>query len=220
MIHAVIFDMDGLLLDTERILVDCWQQAAAQMGFPLTREHALHIRSLAGEYAGPYLQSQLGPDFDYAAIRARRKELMEERLKQEGLVPKPGGKELLTWLRQNGYKTAVATATDPERAKRYLEQVGLLPLLDRVICATMVPHGKPMPDVYQFACQELGEDPAHCLALEDSPNGVLSAWRAGCRVIMVPDLTLPDPETASLLWATADNLTKVPALLQKKEEKL
>ena len=120
MIHAVIFDMDGLLLDTERILVDCWQQAAAQMGFPLTREHALHIRSLAGEYAGPYLQSQLGPDFDYPAVRAKRKELMEERLKQEGLVPKPGGKELLTWLRQNGYKTAVATATDPERAKRYL----------------------------------------------------------------------------------------------------
>ena len=208
-IHAVIFDMDGLLIDTEKHLVRCWCQAAQEMGFPMERRHALHIRSLAGKFAAPYLQGELGPEFDYQKVRARRKELVAEILELEGVERKKGALELLKWLKDNGYRTAVATATDEERAEQYLTQIGVRQLLDRVVCATMVENGKPMPDVYLYACEAIGEKPENCVALEDSPNGVLSAYRAGCNVIMVPDLTPPDEETAPLLSGQAESLLDV-----------
>ena len=97
-VRAVIFDMDGLLIDTEKYLVPCWCQAAREMGFPMKRRHALHIRSLAGKFAEAYLQSELGADFDYFKVRERRKELVAEKIRTEGLQPKKGAAELLRWL--------------------------------------------------------------------------------------------------------------------------
>jgi HAD superfamily hydrolase (TIGR01509 family) len=212
-IHAVIFDMDGLLIDTEKHLVRCWCQAAREFGFPMEERHALHIRSLAGKFAAPYLQAELGADFDYQRVRQRRKELVAQALAENGLERKKGALELLRWLRENGYRTAVATATDPERAEAYLTQIGVRQLLDEVVCATMVENGKPEPDVYLYACSRIGEQPEHCLALEDSPNGVRSAARAGCKVVMVPDLTPPEPELLPLLSGVAESLDEVIEIL-------
>ena len=215
-IRAVIFDMDGVLLDTERLLVRFWCQAAREAGFPMEREQALQLRSLAGKYAAPLLRQWFGEDFDYAAVRARRRELMEQELERIGLPVKEGAAELLTLLRQRGIPAAVATATDEERAARYLKAAGLYPLFDRICCAPMVANGKPMPDIYLFACRELSEEPCRCLAVEDSPNGVLSAYRAGCQVAMVPDLTPPDEDTAPLLTLRADSLSALRQLLEQK----
>jgi len=111
-INAVIFDMDGVLIDTEKYLVKYWCQAAQEAGFPFEREHGLLIRSLAMKFAEPKLQEIFGPEFDYRAIRERRKELMEEQLSRTGIEMKPYVRELLLWLREHGIKTAVATATD------------------------------------------------------------------------------------------------------------
>ena len=117
MIKAVIFDMDGVLIDTEKWLNIYWQQAAKEAGFHFTREHGLAIRSLATKYTGPYLQKIFGPEFDYEAIRARRKQLMKEHIEKNGIEKKPDVDEILDYLRSKNIKTAVATATDPERTK-------------------------------------------------------------------------------------------------------
>ena len=121
------------------------------MGFPMEREHALHIRSLAGKYAAPYLQSVLGENFDYAKVRERRKQLVAKALEEEGIEPKKGARELLSWLKENGVCTAVATATDSERAESYLRAIGVREYIDHLVCATLYPrraissHIEPVP---------------------------------------------------------------------------
>ena len=207
MIKAVIFDMDGILIDTEKWLNVYWQQAAKEAGFEVTREDGLAIRSLAGKYAGPYLRGIFGDSFDYEAIRERRKELMREHIAKYGIEKKPGVDEILSYLAEKNMKRAVATATDPERTKQYLTQIGIYDKFDKIVSATTVENGKPQPDVYLYACEQIGEKPEDCIAVEDSPNGVLSAYRAGLSVVMVPDLTEPDEETEKMLYARIDTLS-------------
>lgn len=210
---AVIFDMDGVLIDTEKHLVRLWCQAAQEFGYDMKREHALMIRSLAGEFAEPKLQSIFGKDFEYQKVRSRRKELMSAHLEEHGIEKKAGVEETLLYLKEMKYKVAVATATDEERAKKYLEEIGIYHLFDRVVCANMVSQGKPMPDVYLYACEQIGEKPEECYAVEDSPNGVKSASSAGCKTIMIPDLTQPDEETEKLLYAKVNSLMEIKNVL-------
>ena len=207
MIKAVIFDMDGILIDTEKWLNVYWQQAAKEAGFEVTREDGLAIRSLAGKYAGPYLRGIFGESFDYVAIRERRKELMREHIAKYGIEKKPGVDDILSYLAEKNMKRAVATATDPERTKQYLTQIGIYDKFDKIVSATTVENGKPQPDVYLYACEQIGEKPEDCIAVEDSPNGILSAYRAGLSVVMVPDLTEPDEETAKMLYARIDTVS-------------
>lgn len=215
MVKAVIFDMDGLLLDTEKLLVRFWQEAARESGFDMTREIALNIRSMHRSFAIPYLKSVLGDDFDYLKIRSRRMELMNEHLEKHGLELKKGAKTLLTYLNENKIPAAVATATDYERAEKYLKETGIFGYFDKIICATMVKVGKPKPDIYIYAASELGLEPSECAALEDSPNGVKSAAAAGCKTIMVPDLTEPDEELSRIIAAKAGSLDEVIGILEK-----
>lgn len=205
--------MDGVLIDTEKWLNVYWQQAAREAGFQVTREDGLAIRSLAAKYARTYLKGLFGEEFDYDAIRARRKELMRNHIAEHGIEKKPYVDEILDYLADKKIKTAVATATDPERAKQYLTQIGIYDKFDQVISATTVENGKPEPDVYLYACEQIGEKPEDCIAVEDSPNGILSAYRAGLSVVMVPDLTEPDEETAKLLYARVDTLEGLKTIL-------
>ena len=125
---------------------------------------------------------------------------------EHGLEKKKGLDELLIHLKETNMKVAVATATDYERTKEYLKKLDIEGYFDQIVCANMVSKGKPAPDIYLEAARRLGVRPDECIALEDSPNGVLSANRAGCKVIMVPDLDEPDEETKKLLYARVDNL--------------
>ena len=215
MLKGIIFDMDGLMIDTESLLQKFWVQSANELGFPMTKEHVLGIRSLASKYAIPHLKSIFGENFDYYAIRKRRIELMNNYIKENGLIKKKGLDQLLEYLSKTNLKTAVATATDLERTTMYLNSINVYDYFDKIICGDMIKNGKPQPDIYLEATKQLGLNPSECIALEDSPNGILSAYKAGCMPIMIPDLSQPDDETSKLLYAKCDDLSKVIDVIEK-----
>lgn len=206
MVKAVIFDMDGLILDTEKLLIRFWVQAANEAGFPMTYEQALGIRSMHRKFAIPYLQGIFGDMFDYVKVRSRRMELMNKWLRSHKLELKPGVAELLDYLNERKIPAAVCTATDYERTRDYLTRVGIFDRFDKIISAAMVEFGKPRPDIYLYAAKQLGLNPSECMALEDSPNGVKSAAEAGCTTVMIPDLTEPDEELDGVKFTRASSL--------------
>lgn len=210
---AIIFDMDGTLIDTEKYYRICWRKAAEQFGYHMTDEQALAMRSLGRPFAQAQLREWFGEELDYQKVRICAREMTEEYLAQEGIGCKPGALTLLSWLKERDIVAAVATAASLERAQDYLGRVGLLRFFDEIISATQVKEGKPSPDIYLYACEKLEAAPEECYAVEDSPNGVLSAYRAGCKVIMVPDQTQPDEELAKCLYAKVDSLEKIRELL-------
>ncbi len=212
-IKGVISDMDGVILDTEKLYVRFWCEAANFYGYPMQRHHALSIRSMARVFAIEKLKGYFGQDFDYHAVHAKRIELMDKYIEENGIEAKQGAETLLSYLKQNGYKVALATATAPDRAKAYLERLDLLKYFDEIVCASMVEKGKPEPDIYLLAAQKLGLKPCECIALEDSQNGIKSASSAGCKTVMVPDLDGPADEIVPLLYAVADSLTDVIKIL-------
>ncbi len=217
MICAVIFDMDGVLIDTEKHYNAAWCQAATEAGFPFTREHALLLRSCEAKEGEKLMQGIFGPSFDYYAIRERRRELVRERLAQYGLEKKSGVEETLRFLRAKGIKTAVATATALDITKSHLTTIGVCDLFDSIVSAKNVAHGKPEPDVYLYACEQIGERPQDCMAVEDSPNGIMAAYRAGLRTVMVPDLTQPDEELTKYLYACVNSLSDLCELVDKED---
>lgn len=214
-IKAVIFDMDGVITDTELLLAKYWCQAAREFGFPMEYRHALNLRSCSEKYASPYLKETFGDAFDYRTVRARRKELMNADIQKNGIAKKKGIDEILDYLDTTDLIKAVATATDTERAKQYLDLIGLYDRFDAVCCGSMVKNGKPDPDLYLLAADKIGIKPENCIAVEDSPNGIKSAYGAGMIPVMIPDLTQPDEELSKLLYEKCGDHLQLIDLLKK-----
>lgn len=206
--------MDGTLFDTEKHYQWAWRKAIADAGYELDASEVLKLRSLGAPYNVAQFQEWFGEEVDYRAIRQERVDLMKDMLAHE--IPlKPQVPQTLEKLRQMGYSMAVVTATAQEQAVSNLKLAGLLPFFDHVISASMVKRGKPAPDVYLYACEVLGVQPENCYAVEDSPNGVMSAHAAGCRTIMIPDLSQPDAELSRLLYRKLDTFGELINILKK-----
>lgn len=213
-IRGVLFDMDGLVLDTEKLYARFWREAAAFYGFSMTREQALRMRAANSRLSEANLHEFFGPTADYKRIRAKRIELMDAHIAKNGVEPKPGIFELLDYLRANGISSAITSSSPMDRIRAHLGSLGLFHRFDRVCSGYDVPWGKPAPDIYLKGAAVLGLRPEECLALEDAPTGILSAYRAGCATVMIPDQDQPDADTEKLLYAKADNLLDVIDLLE------
>lgn len=214
-IKGVISDMDGVILDTEKLYVRFWCEAANFYGYPMERRHAMSIRSMARPFAIKKLKGYFGEDFDYYAVHDKRIELMDKYIEENGIEAKRGAKALLSYLKDNGYRVALATATGIERTEKYLKQQGLYEFFDEIVCASMVEHGKPEPDIYIYAAEKIGLKPQECIALEDSQNGIKSASSAGCKTVMVPDLDEATDEIKPLLYDVADGLEDVIRIINR-----
>lgn len=214
-IQGILFDMDGVILDTEKLYSRFWQEAANALGYPMTKEQSLGMRSLNREAGEAKLQSYFGKEISYTEVRNKRIELMDAYIEKEGVYLKPGVTTLLEYLEKMGIKKAIATSSPIERTIKYLSSVNLDKRFDKLISGYMVEKGKPEPDIYLYAAKELGLKPENCLVLEDSPAGILAAYRAGCIPVMVPDLDEPDEDTKAMLYAKADGLESVIDIITK-----
>ena len=214
-IKGVIFDMDGVILDSEKLYVRFWCEAGRFYGFPMEEKHALSIRSMARPLASEKLRGIFGSSFDYDAVRSKRVELMDKYVEENGIELKDGAEDLLVYLKENGYRIALATATPPDRAEKYLRAHDLYKYFDVTVSASMVSLGKPAPDIYLLAAEMLGLSAQSCLALEDSPNGIRSASSAGCVTVMVPDLDKPNDDILPLLHGVANGLCDVKRILRE-----
>ena len=208
-IRGLLFDMDGLVLDSEKLYTRFWMEAATVLGFPMTLEQALGMRSLNRDAGQKKLESYFGPGVSYPQIRKKRIELMDAHIAANGIDLKPGIRELLSHLRAKGIPCAITSSSPMENIKRHLAAHNLADAFDRLCSGYEVKNGKPAPDIYLHGAASLGLKPETCLALEDSPTGILSAYRAGCLPVMIPDLDQPDRETEALLYAKADSLADI-----------
>ena len=193
MIKAVVFDMDGVIFDTEKLYRKHWIISGEEYGIP--REEMEEVCNLiAGapkERNSLLMKSRYGEDFDYWEFRTKTMNRMDEEIARDGIELKPGVFELLDYLKENGYKIGLATSTVEERAKRNLEYGKVYDYFDEIVYGGVVENGKPAPDIFLKACEQLGVKPSEAIGVEDSLNGVTSSSTAGLFTIMVIDLIKP-----------------------------
>jgi len=193
-IKAFIFDMDGVIFDSERAVIDCWKVIAPQYGITDIETHCIAATGLNEQATRKIFKEQYGEDMPYDEMRAKRKALFIERFDQ-GLVPvKPGTVELLSYLKDNGYKVALASSTSEGTVRRELGIAGLIEFFDVIIGGDKVTHSKPDPEIFLMAMEQLGVESGESVIIEDSYNGVRAADASGAYTVMVPDLLPPTDE--------------------------
>lgn len=211
-ISAFIFDMDGILLDTESVCRICWQRAALEMG--LTGGDEIYQKCIGCNTSDMNVMindffSCQTKKFDVLEFNKRAYELFYEVEKEQGLKKMPGTDECLKSLTEKGYILAVASSTKTKTVKRQLKDAGIDHYFKTFTCGDTVTHSKPNPEIYLKACRSLNLLPQNCVAIEDSPNGVRSATSAGMRCIMIPDQIQPTEEIRSLAWKIFPSLVDI-----------
>jgi HAD superfamily hydrolase (TIGR01509 family) len=214
-IRAVIFDMDGLMLDTEPVYRMAWGRASAECGYVMSDEVRLRLIGLKVADAEQILLEEFGEGFSIASFRSLRHKFEPEAFDAYGIHKKTGLDELLALLSSRRIPKAVATSASRARAISLLKATGLLAQFDAVVTSDEVVSGKPSPDLFLLAAEKLGIANTSCLVLEDAETGILAANRAGMQVYVVPDLRQPSPTILQLTHGLFVSLAEVNRHLER-----
>ncbi|MEM9483856.1 MAG: HAD family phosphatase [Cyanobacteria bacterium P01_F01_bin.116] len=212
--EAIIFDMDGLMLNSEVIFHQAWQSTLVDLGYDsLDNEAYLQLVGCSNDLAEKMLLQFLGSDFPVERFRAGWQTRWKA-LAAEGIPTKPGLWSLLDWLDEIGLPKAVGTSSNDHEAQICLKSTGLWPRFDAIVTVDQAGAGKPAPDIFLTAASAINISPANCLVLEDSNAGVQAATAAGMAVIMVPDLQAPTAYSQQNAFRIVSSLNDVLNLLQ------
>lgn len=195
---SVVFDMDGVLFDTEILCMKSWVAVAEERGLPGMEEIFPKCIGCNANGSKKYVMEAYGEDFDYEGFRQQASAWFWNYIEKNGLPVKPGAEEILKWLKENGWVIGLASSTKRSTVLNHLEQAGFRDFFSAVVTGDMVEHGKPNPDIYLLACRELSVEPSETYAIEDSPNGIRAAHAAGMMPFMVPDMLAPNEEMRAL----------------------
>jgi HAD superfamily hydrolase (TIGR01509 family) len=213
-IDAVVFDMDGLLLDTEPIYRLAWQRAAADFGRRIDDRVYFELIGRSTRDAEQVLAGIFGATFPLAEFRERWLVHWRDEVRRSGIPRKPGLEETLAATESLGLARAIATSTEAEDARFTLRLGGLDGRFDRIVTGDLVALGKPAPDIYWAAAAALGVPATRCVAFEDSDAGALAATAAGMRTVIVPDMKPPSSEARARAFRVIPSLEQAPALLR------
>lgn len=206
---AVVFDMDGVIFDSERLVLECWKEAAERYGIKDIDKVFYKCIGTNRAQTKEITMNYYGPDFAYEEFRKEASILYHSRYDDGRLPMKPGVVELLEFLREHGFAVAVASSTRYEVVHQEISDAGILPYFESLTCGDMVTVSKPNPEIFIKACEALSVAPEEAIAIEDSFNGIRAAHRAGMFPVMVPDMVAPDAEMQELAGKILDNLHEV-----------
>jgi HAD superfamily hydrolase (TIGR01509 family) len=209
MFKAAIFDMDGLLLDSERPIMEAWLETASRHGIAMTQSTYLQVVGRNAADSKSVLDGLFPVDFPYEVAREQVQRRLEERLPPHGYPAKPGAVALLSLLKQRGVPCCVASSTRVAEIRRRLGLAGLLHFFGSISGGDEVVRGKPDPELFLLAGARLGIAPAHCMVFEDSEYGAAGAMAAGMSVVLVPDLKPPTSEMEARCRAVLPSLAAV-----------
>ncbi|MGN0728228.1 HAD family hydrolase [Treponema sp.] len=210
-IKAFIFDMDGVLLDTETICERTWIIAGKEFGIPEEESTVIFKKCIGTNKVDTsnILKENLASTVSAEEFMKRTSELFSQIETSEGIKLMPFARETLAHLKQKGYRLALASSTREPVVERQLRNAGLFSFFETVTTGDMVSHSKPDPEIYRVACRSLSLLPEKCAAVEDSPNGIKSAKSAGLFTVMVPDRIQPDCELSEKIDLLCKNLGRV-----------
>ncbi|MBO5247318.1 MAG: HAD family phosphatase [Eubacterium sp.] len=196
--QAVLFDMDGVIFDSEIKVVECWKEIADKYGIEGIEEQCYACLGTTREMSRAIMLAHYGAEFPYDAYKKEMSDLFHSRYGGGRLPKKPGVVELLEFLQMHNIKVALASSTRREVVEQELKDGGIRFYFDAVICGDMVARSKPEPDIFLRACEELQVSPSQAVGIEDSYNGIRALAAAGVTAVMVPDLKQPTEEIAAL----------------------
>ena len=207
--QAVVFDMDGVIFDTERLVIEFWKEVAKKHNIPNVEHTCIQCLGTNRVRTREIFLENYGADFPYDPYRAEVTELFNTHYKGVPLPTKPGVRELLSYLQEQDIKVGLASSTAQHLVRDEIGTAGLLPYYQTLVCGDMVEHSKPAPDIFLKACEILNADPTKSIAIEDSFNGIRSAHCAGMTPIMVPDQVQPTDEIRTLAFHVMPSLLDV-----------
>ena len=207
--QAVVFDMDGVIFDTERLVIEFWKEVAKKHNIPNVEHTCIQCLGTNRVRTREIFLENYGADFPFDPYRAEVTELFNTHYKGVPLPTKPGIRELLSYLQEQDIKVGLASSTAQHLVRDEIGTAGLLPYFQTLVCGDMVEHSKPAPDIFLKACEILNADPTKSIAIEDSFNGIRSAHCAGMTPIMVPDQVQPTDEIRALAFHVMPSLLDV-----------